>query len=118
MSFMPSLFSPFALADDERVSAYVAFSEASPRWEGPGRLGQHEADAGYDNRIEALSEMAVPCMVMAFELDVLTHVSLGREVASAIPGAKLVEIARTGHAGPLENPDEVNAALIQFFAGC
>jgi pimeloyl-ACP methyl ester carboxylesterase len=39
-------------------------------------------------------------------------------VAAAVPGARLVEIARTGHAGPLENPDEVNEALIQFFASC
>jgi pimeloyl-ACP methyl ester carboxylesterase len=118
LSTMPSLFSPFALADDEQVQAFLAFSEASPRWEGPGVRGQHEADAAYDDRLESLAAITVPCMVIVFELDVLTHASLGREVATAIPGAKLVEIARTGHVGPLENPDEVNAALIGFFAGC
>jgi pimeloyl-ACP methyl ester carboxylesterase len=118
MSSMPSLFSPFALADDEQVNAFLALSRAAPRWEGPGVLGQHQADATYHDRLEALAAIVVPCMVMAFELDGLTHVSLGREVAAAIPGAKLVEIARTGHAGPLENPEEVNAALIEFFAAC
>lgn len=118
MSTMPTLFSPFALADDEQVNGFLAFSQASPRWEGPGVRGQHEADVAYDNRLESLAAIDVPCMVIAFELDVLTHASLGREVATAIPGAKLIEIARTGHAGPLENPVEVNAALIEFFASC
>jgi pimeloyl-ACP methyl ester carboxylesterase len=46
----------------------------------------------------------------------LTASPLCREVASAIPGCRYVEIPGVGHAGPFENPAEVNTALLQFFA--
>jgi O-succinylbenzoate synthase len=55
-------------------------------------------------------------MVIAFELDLLTAAPLCREVAHAIPGCRYVEIPGAGHAGPFEKPDEVNAALLDFFA--
>jgi pimeloyl-ACP methyl ester carboxylesterase len=111
-----AVFSPQLLRDDERVQQYFDFTLQMPRWENPGRLGQHAADRGYDDRLSDLAGVRVPCMVMAFELDMLTGASLCREVADAIPGCRYVEIPQCGHAGPLEKPDEVNEALLEFFA--
>ena len=111
-----AVFSAHAIADDERMQQYFDFALQMPRWENPGRLGQHVADRTYDDRLEDLAGIRVPCMVMAFELDMLTGASLCREVADAIPGCRYVEIPTCGHAGPLEKPEEVNEALLAFFA--
>ena len=109
-------FSPHALRDDERVKRYFEFALQMPRWENPGRLAQHQADQAYDERLEALSEIRVPSLVIAFELDMLTGRDLCLEVAKAIPGCRYEEIPACGHAGPLEKPEEVNRLLLDFFA--
>ena len=111
-----SLFSPGTLADEARVQQYLDVALAMPRWEGPGRHGQHLADHGYDNRLEALGGVTVPCTVIAFGHDMLTPPGLCREVADAIPGCHYVEIPDTGHFGTADNPDAVNAALLEAFA--
>lgn len=116
VSSMFMLFSPSTLDNDRGMRAIIDLSLAQPPWEGPGRLGQHEADRVYDDRLEALSAIAVPSTVIAFEHDMLTPVRLCRELAEAIPGCRYVEIPGTGHAGPLEHPDPVNAALLEAFA--
>jgi pimeloyl-ACP methyl ester carboxylesterase len=87
-----------------------------PAWQGPGRLGQHQADAAYHDRLEALAGIRVPTMVIAFELDMLTASPLCHEVSTTIPGCRFVEIQGAGHAGPFEKPDAVNGALLRFFA--
>jgi pimeloyl-ACP methyl ester carboxylesterase len=110
------LFAPATLCDDARVSQFFELSLAMPSWEGPGRLGQHQADLAYDDRLQALSGVTVPCMVVAFGHDMLTPPPLCREVADAIPGCRYVEIPGTGHFGTAENPDPVNAALLEAFA--
>ena len=110
------VFSPGALRDDERMQQYFDISLQMPAWENPGRLGQSSADRDYDDRLGALAGIRVPCMVVAFEHDMLTAASLCREVADVVPGCRYVEIPDCGHAGPLEKPDEVNEALLSFFA--
>jgi pimeloyl-ACP methyl ester carboxylesterase len=116
MSQLAWLFSPTTLTDDTFVKQYLAFAEMAPPWEDPGRIGQHLADQAYDDRLEALAGITVPTMVVTFEHDMLTLAPFGREVAAAIPGCKLVEIPGVGHAGPIENPELVNATLLEFFS--
>ena len=111
-----SLFSPNALCDDEFVRQHLEFSLAAPPWQNPGRLGQHEADLAYQDRLDALGAVRVPCLVVGFEADMLTPPSLSREVAAAIPGCRYLEIAGAGHAGPFTQPGDVNAVLLRFFA--
>lgn len=117
MAQLPFMFSAHRLADELFVKTYLDYALAGPVWGNPGRLGQHMADHAYDDRLEDLAGITVPAMVMVFELDMLTLAPLGREVAAAIPGCKLVEISQVGHAGPLEAPELVNPALVEFFAG-
>jgi pimeloyl-ACP methyl ester carboxylesterase len=111
-----ALFSPQTLCDDEAMSLFIEASVASPAWSGPGRLGQHQADAAYHDRLDALAEIRVPCLVIGFELDMGIAASLAQEVAKVIPGCRYVEIAGAGHAGPFEKSDEVNAAVLAFFS--
>ena len=98
------------------MQTYLDFALAAPRWENPGRLGQFTADRDYGERLDELAGIRVPSMVIGFELDVLTPAHMSREVADAIPECRYLEIERCGHAGPFEKPDEVNRALLAFFA--
>ncbi|MGH9028027.1 MAG: alpha/beta fold hydrolase [Acidimicrobiales bacterium] len=111
-----SLFSHRSLDDDETMSIYLEETTAMPAWSGPGKLGQHQADLAYDDRLEALASIDVPSMVVGFELDMVTPTRLCREVAEAIPGCRYVEIPQVGHSGPFEKPGDVNAALLDFLA--
>lgn len=110
-----AVFSPQTLCDDEAMSLFIESSLVMPPWNGPGRLGQHQADMAYQDRLDALAGVRVPSLVVGFELDMAIAASLSREVSTVIPGCRYVEIAGAAHAGPLERPDEVNAAILQFF---
>src|SRR5207245_11310697 len=92
-------------------------SLATPPWGGPSGRGQPAAAPAYDDRLEALAGVTVPGTVVAFEHDMLTPPSLCREVADAIKDCRYVEILGTGHFGTVENPEPVNAALLEAFAG-
>jgi 3-oxoadipate enol-lactonase len=63
-----------------------------------------------------LSEIRVPTLVLAGELDTITPPGPAREMAAAIPGAEFVEIPGAGHLSPVEKPKVVAAALGAFFA--
>ena len=53
---------------------------------------------------------------MSAELDRIALPAFGRELAAAIPGARLVELAGAGHGVPLYAAGEVNALLAEQFA--
>ncbi len=69
-----------------------------------------------EDRLDAYRAITVPCLVVAFADDRMLPPYLAREVASAIPSARYVELADCGHFGYLERPDAVNQHLIAFFA--
>ena len=110
-----AVFSPQTLCDDEAMSLFLEATVAMPSWSGPGRLGQHQADAAYQDRLDALAGIRVPCLVIGFELDMGIAAPLCQEVAKVIPDCRYIEIAGAGHSGPFEKADEVNAALLDFF---
>lgn len=113
------LFAPTRLDDDRWAQAYLdlalARNDPDPDVQ-TGLLGQQEATAAYDHRLDALSAITVPTLVMGFELDLLVPAKLTREVAEAIPGARYVEISDCGHGGPWERPEQVNSVLLKFLA--
>lgn len=111
-----SLLSSKSLNDETAVTAYIEGSMAMPTWSGPGKVGQHQADLAYEDRLGALAQVQVPCLVIGFEFDMVTPAYLGEEVARAIPGGHYIEVAGAGHAGPFEKADEVNSAILEFFA--
>jgi len=111
------LFSPRTLDDDREMDVYLEATTSMPGWSGPGKLGQHQADLAYDDRLDALREIRVPTFVLAFESDMITPPKLCRELAQAVPGCRYLEIAGVGHSGPFEKPQEVNSALIEFLSG-
>jgi pimeloyl-ACP methyl ester carboxylesterase len=61
-----------------------------------------------------LADLHMPRLVVVGDEDVLTPPGHSRELATRIPGARLVLIPGAGHLTPLEAPEEFAAALGSF----
>jgi pimeloyl-ACP methyl ester carboxylesterase len=75
---------------------------------------QHGLDI-IENRLEEYRKITSPCLVIGFQDDVVAPPSFNRELAEHIPACKYAEVAGCGHYGYLEQPDEVNSLIIDFF---
>lgn len=64
----------------------------------------------------ALRSLSCPVLILCGERDALTPPADHREMAALVPGAKFVQIARSGHMAPIENSGEVIAALRAWLA--
>ncbi|MFC7468893.1 alpha/beta fold hydrolase [Actinomadura keratinilytica] len=103
------------LRSEKEIQDWLDIFEMAPLSGAPG----HRAQLGIDmtaDRLPAYRRIATPCLVVGFADDLILPPHLGREVADAIPGARYVEVADAGHYGYLERPDQVNNALLDFFA--
>lgn len=105
------MFSPATLNDDKLVSMWLDIYEMSARRK--AARGQEAIDLTSDRR-EALRAVPVPCRVIGFTNDLTCPPHLCAEVADAIPDCDYIEIGPCGHAGYVEQPEEVNAAIIEF----
>lgn len=105
------MFSPATLNNDKVVSQWLDVYEMSARRK--AARGQNAIDLTSDRR-DALRAVPVPCRVIGFMNDVTCPPHLCAEVADAIPECDYIEIASCAHAGYLEQPEEVNAAIIEF----
>jgi pimeloyl-ACP methyl ester carboxylesterase len=61
-----------------------------------------------------LAGISCPVLVLVGEGDQLTPPDLSREMAAAIPGARLVIVPGAGHASTLERPEAVTGALEEW----
>ena len=62
----------------------------------------------------ALHRIKCPALVITGENDLIIPPGDSRAMADAIPGARFVQIGRSGHLSNLENPDEFNRELLDF----
>jgi pimeloyl-ACP methyl ester carboxylesterase len=63
-----------------------------------------------------LGAIAVPTLVAVGAQDALTPPALAEEMAAGIPGARLVQVADTGHLPPMEAPAELTGLLRDWLA--
>jgi pimeloyl-ACP methyl ester carboxylesterase len=61
-----------------------------------------------------LSSLAVPTLVVVGERDKPDFQAIARHLASEIPGAELAVVAGAGHLVGIEQPDALNALLLEF----
>ncbi|WP_416973985.1 alpha/beta fold hydrolase [Streptomyces sp. 4F14] len=106
-------FSPRTLRDDQAVRDWLDIFEMSPPSESLSR-SQLAMDL-LPGRLHDYRRIEPECLILAFSDDVVTPPHLGREVAETIPRGTYREITGCGHYGHLENPDAVNAAIVDFF---
>jgi pimeloyl-ACP methyl ester carboxylesterase len=115
---------PIADAMIPRLTAEVTLTRYPERVEAVRRMifsndprGIAAASRGMANRADAtplLPEIACPTLLIVGQHDQIVPVAEMRAMAEAIPHARLVEIRGAGHLSPLENPAEVNAAMLSF----
>ncbi|MDG6106996.1 alpha/beta fold hydrolase [Dactylosporangium aurantiacum] len=109
--------SPRTLLDEQAVQDWLdLFEMAAPDVTDAAVRPQLDVDVDTD-RLGAYRRISTPTLVVSFADDLVAPAARGRELAAAIPGARYVEIRDAGHYGYLEQPEAVNAAVLDFFAG-
>ena len=63
---------------------------------------------------DTLATIDVPVLVAVGEHDVLTPPADAEDMAARIPGARFLRVAGAGHLAPVERPNEVTQALLEF----
>jgi pimeloyl-ACP methyl ester carboxylesterase len=110
------LFSTAFLRNREAVQQTIEFLSSNPHpIEFEAYARQADAYLAYDPAGH-LAGIRAPTLVVVGEQDLLTPPWIAREVAAAIPGARLEIIAGDGasHVVPLERPDEFNRLVMHF----
>jgi pimeloyl-ACP methyl ester carboxylesterase len=64
-----------------------------------------------------LSAIRCPTLVLVGDADAATPPDLAREIADGIPDARLVVVPDCAHLSTLEQPEAVNAALLEWLKG-
>ena len=77
---------------------------------------QTQANNGRLDSTPRLSRIGTPTLVLCGAADLLCTPQDARDMAAAIPGARLVEVAQAGHFAPLEQPATVASALSRWLA--
>jgi pimeloyl-ACP methyl ester carboxylesterase len=77
---------------------------------------QQEAIIGRIDSRPYLHNIAVPTLVMVGDQDALTPPDRAREIASAVPGARLEIVEGAGHLSALEQSDAVDRLLFDWLA--
>ncbi len=96
------------------VSAYMTMIERA----GAGQLiAQNRAIMARHDYRPLLPKIRCPTLVVCGQSDLLTPPEHSREIAAAVPGARLELIADCGHLLTWEQPERVNALLADWLAG-
>lgn len=66
------------------------------------------------DKMDQVHAIRLPVLVIGSQNDLLTPLKYSRFLADQIPGARLRTVERSGHHAPLEKPEAVNQALVEF----
>lgn len=72
------------------------------------------AEAGRHSALDLLAEITAPTLVVAGERDGFTPPELSQQMYEEIPDAELLTVDEGSHTAPLERPDYVNRAIVDF----
>jgi pimeloyl-ACP methyl ester carboxylesterase len=118
MSFLTSHPAPL-LGEDSYVDPLIdGLRQWSAKSDNDTDRRQRSAEfiAGYQERLDALAGVRVPCLVMGFGQDTDTFVARARQVAQAIPASQYLELADAAHLAPVTDPPRVIRPVLHFFA--
>lgn len=79
-------------------------------------IRQQQAIMGRTDSRPGLRTIACPTLVLVGDDDRLTPPELSHEMAKGISGARLVVVPDSGHLSTMEQPEAVNAALIEWLS--
>jgi pimeloyl-ACP methyl ester carboxylesterase len=104
----PDRLSDAALRAEVRCMAAETGAEAFVR--------QQTAVMQRRDSLPDLVAIACPTLVLVGEADQLTPPERAQEMAAGIRGARLVVVPASGHLSALEQPERVNAALVEWLS--
>lgn len=113
---LPWLVSPRVLNDQEELERILGVVSAMPLMAPDAYSHQIDAILEHDT-LSRLHHVRAPTLVVAAAEDVLTPVYLSREIAAAIPGARLTVLPRGNHAVQIEDAESFNEAILDFLVG-
>ena len=106
-------FHPGHAQDRARVDDYVA---EILRIGADQLIAQNRAVMARADMRPWLTAIACPLLLACGDEDLLTPLEHSREIAQAVPHARLEVVAQAGHLLPWEQPERVNALLLQWLA--
>jgi pimeloyl-ACP methyl ester carboxylesterase len=98
--------------DDEPLGATVR--EMARATGAEAFVRQETAIIGRPDSRPDLAAIRCPTLVLVGDADVLTPPELSVEMAQGIAGARLVTVEHCGHLPPLERPEQVTQALVEW----
>ena len=107
-------FHPNSARDPGLVARYLAMVR---RAGAEALIRQNEAVMARPDLRAQLPGIACPVLVMVGEADQLTPPEHAREIAAAVPGARLEVLPGAGHMLSWEQPARVNALLLAWLGG-
>jgi pimeloyl-ACP methyl ester carboxylesterase len=112
---LPWLVSPSVLNDPQRLEEILAVVGTMPLMDAEAYSHQIDAILEHDT-LSRLHRVQSRTLVLAAAEDVLTPLYLSREIAEAIPNARLTVLPRGNHAVQIEDPDAFNRAVLDFLS--
>ncbi len=113
-SMLPRLLDPATLDRNPRLVSGLRKMMAGGEARGIAAAARGMAER--DDFTPHLPAIDCPTLLVVGQHDAISTPAEMGAMARAIPGARLVEIPAAGHMAPLEQPEQVNAALLQFLA--
>lgn len=104
----PKLVAPSRLHDADLAATVRHMADATGA---EAFIRQQKAILGRIDSRPSLAAVRCPTTVIVGSEDQITPPDLAREMADAVPGARLVVIAGAGHLSPIEAPEAVTDAL-------
>jgi 3-oxoadipate enol-lactonase len=108
--FVPNCFAEESLSKPFYKETLRRSLKSSPA----GVKGCLLAMAGRTDTTEYLPEIKIPVLVICGEKDKLSPSQVMKEMADTISDSEFQIILGAGHIGPLENPEAVNKAIMDF----
>jgi 3-oxoadipate enol-lactonase len=105
------LLAPASLENTRLAGKALAIMAAAPV---PGIVGTLYSLRDRPDSRPTLPTIKVPTLVIVGDQDQVTPPSVARDMARAIPGARLSTIRQAGHLSPMEQPRAVNRAIREF----
>lgn len=112
-SWLRRMVHPARLSDEQLTNAIVEmFGRKTPEI----FAAQIQALLGRPDATPVLPGIRCPTMVLCGREDTWSTPAAHREMAALIPRSTLVMIENCGHMAPMERPEEVTAAMTEWFA--
>lgn len=113
-SMLLVLFSEAFFEQPERVEFVRNMLLSNPHPQEPEAFARQLDACGRHTTIDRLGSLSMPVHVIGAEHDLLVPVWKSKEIADAIPGAKLTIFDRAAHGVQFESAEELNTAVLGF----